>query len=172
MFPAMTRVLVAVLLFAACADHSAPPAKPPSASQRVLTPRAKLPANIIPLVPQHGIYAAGGGLTSAPWRVVVDDDAMTLFSGSSKTANTPSFGKLEKENTQALSPHNKDYLGKLAEDAWREAAPTTPPEPTADYDEVVITCDGDDCFFLEGYGPIKRPAAAKLIEMLRAAGGL
>ena len=153
MFPAMTRVL-AVVLLVACADHSAPPAKPVSAARRPITPRAKLPANLIPLVPQHGIYAAGGGLTSTPWRVVVDDD------------------RLEKESTQPLSPHNKDYLGKLADDAWREPAPTTPPEPIADSDEVVITCDGDDCFFLEGYGPIKRPAAAKLIEMLRAAGGL
>lgn len=171
MFPAMTRVL-GLLLLVACADHSTPPAKPPPLAQRPITPRAKLPANLIPLVPQHGIYAAGGGLTSAPWRVVVDDDANTLFSGSSKTANTPSFGKLEKESTQPLSPHNKDYLGKLADDAWREPAPATPPEPTADYDEIVIACEGDDCFFLEGYGPIKRPAAAKLIEMLRAAGGL
>jgi len=171
MFPAMTRVL-AVVLLAACADHSAPPAKPPATVQRPITPRNKLPANLIPLVPQHGIYAAGGGLTSAPWRVVVDDDANTLFAGSSKTANTPSFGKLEKEATQALSPHNKDYLGKLADDAWREPAPATPPEPTADYDEIIIVSEGDDCFFLEGYGPIKRPAAARLIEMLRAAGGL
>ena len=56
----------------------------------------------------------------------------------------------------------------------RGASPPRPSraEPTADYDEIVIVCDGDDCFFLEGYGPIKRPAAAKLIEMLRAAGGL
>lgn len=169
----MTRVLVAVLLFAACGDHSAPPpAKPVATAQRPITPRSKLPANLIPLVPQHGIYAAGGGLTSTPWRVVVDDDANTLFAGSSKTPNTPSFGKLEKEATQPLSPRNKDYLGKLADDAWREPAPATPPEPIADSDEIVIVCDGDDCFFLEGYGPIKRPAAAKLIEMLRAAGGL
>jgi len=165
--------VLAILLLVACTDHAAPPpAKPLSSAQRPITARAKLPANLIPLVPQHGIYVAGGGLTSAPWRVVVDDDANTLFAGSSKTANTPSFGKLEKESTQPLSPHNKDYLGKLADDAWREPAPATPPEPTADYDEIVIVADGDDCFFLEGYGPIKRPAAAKLIEMLRAAGGL
>ena len=170
MFPGMTRVL-ACLLLVACADHSTPAKTTPPAT-RPITARSKLPANVVPLVPQHGIYAAGGGLTSAPWRVVVDDDANTLFAGSSKTQNAPSFGKLDKEQAQPLSPRNKDYFAKLADDAWREPAPSTPPEPTADYDEILIACDGDDCFFLVVYGPIKRPAAAKLIEMLRAAGGL
>jgi len=171
----MTRLLVALVVatlpLGACAE-SPPAPKPAAPAARPLTARSKLPANVVPLVPQHGIYAAGGGLTSTPWRVVVDDDANTLFAGASKTANAPSFGKLEKEQTQPLSPRNKDYFAKMADDAWHEPAPATPAEPTADYDEILIVCDADDCFFLEGYGPIKRPAAAKLIEMLRAAGGL
>jgi len=170
MFPTMTRVVVALLFLTAC-GADAPPSKPATPAARAITPRSKLPANVAPLVPQRGIYAAGGGLTSPPWRVVVDDDANTLFAGSSKTANAPSFGKLDKEQTQPLSPRNKDYFAKLADDAWREAAPAAPPDPTADYDELLITCDHEDCFLLEGFGPIKRPAAAKLIEMLRAAGG-
>lgn len=37
-----------------------------------------------------------------------------------------------------------------------------------DYDELVIVADGDDVFFLEGYGPIRRPIAAKAITELRA----
>jgi hypothetical protein len=167
----MTRLLVALLVVGCGTDHS-PAATPVAPAVRPLTARNKLPANVAPLVPQHGIYAAGGGLTSAPWRVVVDDDANTLFAGASKQSNAPSFGKLEKEQTQPLSPRNKDYFAKMADDAWREPAPAAPAEPTADYDEILIVCDGPDCFFLEGYGPIKRPAAAKLIEMLRAAGGL
>jgi len=167
----MTRVLVAMLLIAGCADHSAP-AKPATPAARAVTPRSKLPEKVAPLVPRHGIYAAGGGLTSAPWRVVVDDDANTIYGGSSRQQNASSLGKLETEQTKPLTPRNKELLGKLAADAWTEPAPATPPEPTADYDEIVIVADGDDCFYLEGYGPIRRPAAAKLIEMLRAAAGL
>jgi hypothetical protein len=165
----MTRVLVA-LLVAACADHSAP--KPAAPAQRAITAREKLPERVAPLVPQHGIYAAGGGLTSAPWRVVVDDDANTIYGGASAQAGGSSLGKLDREQTKPLTPRNKELLGKLANDAWSEPAPATPTDPTADYDEILIVADGDDCFFLEGFGPIRRPAAAHLIEMLRAAGGL
>jgi len=166
----MTRVLAVVLLVAACADHSSP--KPAAPAQRAVTPRSKLPEKVAPLVPRHGIYAAGGGLTSAPWRVVVDDDADTIYAGSSKQQNASSLGKLDSEQTKPLTPRNEELLGKLASDAWTEAPPATPPEPTADYDEILIIADGDDCFYLEGFGPIRRPAAAHLIEMLRAAGGL
>jgi len=112
----MTRLLVALVVatlpLGACAE-SRPAPKPTAPAARPLTARSKLPANVVPLVPQHGIYAAGGGLTSTPWRVVVDDDANTLFAGASKTANAPSFGKLEKEQTQPLSPRNKDYFAKM-----------------------------------------------------------
>jgi hypothetical protein len=169
MFPAMTRVL-ALLLVMACADHGSP--KPAAPAQREITAREKLPDKVAPLVPQHGIYAAGGGLTSAPWRVVVDDDAMTIYGGASAQTGGSTLGKLDHEQTKPLTPRNKDFLGKLASDAWTEPAPAAPSDPTADYDEILIVCDGNDCFFLEGFGPIRRPAAAHLIEMLRAAAGL
>jgi hypothetical protein len=171
MFPAMTRVLACLLLIAACADHSTPPSAPSQPGVRAVTPRAQLPKAVAPLVPQHGVYAAGGGLTSAPWRVVIDDDANTIYAGSSKQVNGSSLGKLDKEQTQPLSPHNKEYFAKLADEAWREPLVRNT-DPIADYDELLIIGDGDDTFLLEGYGPIKRPKAAKLIEMMRAAGGL
>ncbi len=158
-----------VVLVMACGSTATPPPKPHVA--RVITPRTKLPAAILPLVPQHGIYAAGGGLLSAPWRVVVDTDANTIFAGSSQTANSPSFGKLEHENTKPLTPPNKQHLMQLANDAWTEAADATH-SPTADYDEIVVVADGDDTFYLQGYGPIHRPLAMKLIEEVRAAGAL
>jgi len=166
----MTRVLVVLLVMAACADHSAPRPAPPA--QREVTARAELPEKVAPLVPRHGIYAAGGGLTSAPWRVVVDDDANTIYGGASKQQGGSTLGKLDTEQTKPLTPRNKELLGKLATDAWSEPAPGKPADPTADYDEILIVADGDDCFFLEGFGPIRRPAAAHLIEMLRAASGL
>ena len=166
----MTRVLAVVLLVAACADHSSP--KPAAPAERAVTPRSKLPEKVAPLVPRHGIYAAGGGLTSAPWRVVVDTDAATIFAGSSAQQNAPSFGKLDKEATRPLTAPNRDHLMKLAADAWTEAPPAKPPEPIADYDEILVVADGDDTFYLEGFGPIRRPIAANLIQDLRAAGAL
>jgi hypothetical protein len=138
----------------------------------VVTPRSQLPRKLAPLVPRHGIYAAGGGLTSSAWRVVIDNDANTIFTGRSKQMNASSLGTMEREDKQPLTPRNKGLLSKLADDACREPPPATAPQPTADYDELLIIADGDDTCLIEGYGPIHRPAAAHLIEMLRAAGGL
>ena len=73
----MLRLLLVVTAFAAaCGDHAGPttPGKP---AAREITPRAKLPAAIQPVVPKHGIYAAGGGLMSPPWRT--DDVAAYLI---------------------------------------------------------------------------------------------
>ena len=159
-----------IVALVACGDP--PPPEAPKPVPRQITPRAKLPSSIQPLVPQHGIYVAGGGLTSAAWRVVIDTDANTVFAGSSKAHGAPSFGKLDSERTNPLTPANKDHLMKMANDAWTEAAPATRPAPIADYDELLIISDGADTFYLQGFGPIRRPLAAKLIEELRAAGAL
>jgi hypothetical protein len=165
------RTLLVIVALAACGGN--PPAPvPPPLTARPITPRAKLPAAIQPFVPQHGIYAAGGGLTSAPWRVVVDTDANTIYAGSSVQQNASSIGKLDREATNPLTVPNRDHLMKLANQAWLEAPPATPLEPIADYDEILVVADGDDTFYLDGYGPIHRPIAASLIQDLRAAGAL
>jgi hypothetical protein len=145
---------------------------PTVTTKRVITPRAKLPEAIRPLLPQHGIYVAGGGLVSSAWRVVVDVDANTIYGGTARGANAPSFGKMEKEQTRALSQRNEVLLMRMAEDAWREVPPNERPDPTADYDEIFVVLDGDDAFYLQGFGPIRRPLAAKAIIELRAAAGL
>jgi hypothetical protein len=49
---------------------------------------------------------------------------------------------------------------------------TTPPDPVAGYDEFFVVADGDELFFLQGHGPIKRPKAVSAIEALRAAAAL
>ena len=147
-------------------------APPTPTTNRALTPRSKLPAAIQPLLPRHGIYVAGGGLMSSSWRIVVDTDADTIVAGTDPRVNSPSNGPAPKRSQRALSPRNKVLLTRLAEDAWREPAATTPPDPTADYDEILVVLDGDDAFFLEGYGPIRQPLAAKAIIELRAAAGL
>jgi hypothetical protein len=169
----MLRLLLVVvpLVIGACGDTSSPttPTKP---AKREITPRAKLPVAIQPVVPKHGIYAAGGGLMSPPWRVVVDTDADTIYAGSSTQANAPSMDKLEKESTKPLTPANKQRLMDMASSVWTEPRPTTLDDPTADYDEILVVADGDDTFYLQGFGPIHRPLAAKLITELRAAGAL
>jgi hypothetical protein len=132
-----------------------------------------LPEALAPLVPTHGLYAAGGGLMSSPWRVVVDLDAGTIYGGESEKPNTPSLGKMDTEATKPLAAADRDRLKQLGLDAWAEPPPGGPPSPPiADYDEILIVANGDDVFFLEGYGPIRRPVAARALEELRAAAGL
>ena len=145
---------------------------PTVTTPRVITARAKLPEAVKPLLPQHGIYIAGGGLVSSAWRVVIDADANTIYGGTASAANAPSFGTMDKEKRRELSPRNEVLLMRLAEDAWREVPPKDPGDPTADYDEIMIVVDGDDAFYLQGFGPIRRPLAAKAIIELRAAAGL
>src|SRR5215216_4323401 len=98
-YDAFVRLALLVLV-ASCADsQSSPPTQPqpaPMTSDRHVTPRDKLPDVIKPLLPQRGFYAAGGGLVSSAWRVVVDRDVKTIFAGTAAGPNAPSFGKLDK----------------------------------------------------------------------------
>jgi len=111
---------------------------------------------------------------SSAWRIVVDRDAKTIYRGTAQGPNAASFGKMDTESKKDLSPRNDTHLNELAEAAWREPPDPNPgrPNPGADYDEILIVVDGNDAFFLQGFGPIKQPAAAKAIEELRAAAGL
>jgi hypothetical protein len=170
-YDALVLRAVILSLLLACGG-SAPPPQQPVTSKRTITPRSKLPAAIQPLLPAHGIYIAGGGQVSAAWRVIVDLDKKTIYGGSAQRANSPSMGKMDKEDTRELSQRNQVHLTKLAEDVWREVPPKNPTDPTADYDEIFVILDGDDAFFLQGYGPIRRPIAAKAIIEFRAAAGL
>ncbi len=169
----MLRAALAFLVLASCAsDGAKPPHNTSNAMNRPITPRSKLPAAIQPLLPKHGVYVAGGGLVSSAWRVVLDLDAKTLYGGSAATPNAPSFGPMDKENRKDLSQRNEELLMGLANAAWHEPPSTDPLNPTADYDEIFIVLEGDDTFYLQGFGPIRQPAAAKAIVELRAAAGL
>jgi hypothetical protein len=171
--PAMRAGAAILLTLMACGGEPTPEATtPPMTANRPVTPRKDLPAAIQPLLPQHGIYVAGGGLVSTPWRIVVDIDADTIFVGSSETANAPSYGPLDKEATKPLSPRNETHLMQMAYAAWAEPPPAEPPNPIADYDEILVVLEGNDAFYLQGYGPIRQPVAAKAIVELRAAAGL
>ena len=169
----MLRVLVlAGCLMAGCGGEQPAPRTTTNANTRPVTPRSKLPLEIQRLLPRHGVYIAGGGLVSSAWRVVLDLEAKTLYGGSASAANAPSFGPMTKESRKDLSPRNEQLLMELANAAWIEVPPDEPIDPTADYDEVFIVVSGDDAFYLQGYGPIRRPLAAKAIVELRAAAGL
>jgi len=166
-------VLGLVVLVGCASDEGKPATKNTSnAMNRPITPRSKLPAAILPLLPRSGVYIAGGGLMSPGWRVVLDLDAKTIYAGSTSKRNSPSFGPMEKESKRDLSQRNQEFLMGLAHAAWSEPPSKDPPHPTADNDEIFVVLEGDDTFFLEGYGPITQPAAAKAIIELRAAGGL
>lgn len=172
----LAALTASALLVAACSGERPPPQRTPAnrsnAMNRPVTKRTALPAAIQPLLPRHGVYAAGGGLVSSAWRVVLDLDAQTLYGGTATGSNAPSFGPMDKEATRPLTPPNAQHLMQLAYAAWSEPAPERPPSPTADYDEVFLVLEGDDAFYLQGFGPIRRPKAAAAIVELRAAAGL
>jgi hypothetical protein len=153
---------------ASCGPSQAPPAKP---AERTSIARRELPADIQPLVPQRGVYLAGGGEKSEVFRVVVDTDAKTIYSGKGPAA-APLHGKLPDERTRELTPRNEEHLMRLCGDAWGEGAAAAAPDPVEGYDEFFIVADGDRLFFLQGHGPIKQPKAVKAIEALRAAAAL
>lgn len=168
----MVRALL-LLIVLGCSDPPSLVKAPVVTAKRTeITPRAKLPPAIQKLLPAHGVYIAGGGLVSTAWRVVVDYDKKTIYGGTAKQANAPSFGAMSKEASNPLSPRNEVHLTRLAEDVWREEPPKDRLDPTADYDEIFVVLDGDDAFYLQGFGPIRRPIAAQAIIEFRAAAGL
>ncbi|HUS32375.1 MAG TPA: hypothetical protein VMZ53_27935 [Kofleriaceae bacterium] len=153
----MVRLFVVVTMLGLFACGGSPPPKQQSPQVRQSIARRELPADLAPLVPKHGAVATGGGVKSPSFRVIVDTDAKTISSA---------------ERSRELTPRNEQYLMQLCADAWSEPAPATPPDKVEGYEEFLIIADGDEVFFLEGHGPITRPAAAKAIEALRAAAAL
>jgi hypothetical protein len=167
-FVVVVSLVVGSAAVAACGSSQSAPAKPVA---RTSIARRELPAEIQPLVPQRGVYLAGGGERSAVFRVVVDTDAKTIYSGTGPAAS-PLHGTLADGRTRELTPRNEEHLMRLCGDAWSEGAPAHAAEPVEGYDEFLIIADGDRLFFLQGHGPIKQPKALKAIEALRAAAAL
>jgi len=162
-------VVVTLLLLSACGGSSPPKQQTPQ--MRPSIARRELPPELAPIVPQHGAVATGGGVKSPVFRVVIDTDQKTIYTGRAP-ADSKLSGKLADEQMRELTPRNEQHLMKLCADAWNEPAPATPPDRVEGYDEFLIVADGDEVFFLEGHGPITRPAATKAIEALRAAAAL
>lgn len=161
-------VMVVTLVAGACSSPAPQPQRP---APRTSIARRELPPEITALVPAHGVYLAGGGEKSEVFRVVVDTDAKTIYTGKAPPGSAI-HGKLVDEHTRELTPRNEAHLMRLCANAWAEPAPATQPDPVAGYDEVLVIADGDELFFLQGRGPIKRPKAVSAIEALRAAAAL
>jgi hypothetical protein len=170
---AAMRAGAAILLtLMACGGEPTQTTTPQTTGARPVTPRKDLPAALQPLLPQHGILVAGGGLVSQPWRIVVDIDADTIFAGSSLEGGASALRQLDKESTKPLSPRNETHLMQMAYAAWAEPPPAQPYDLVDDYEEVLVVLEGDDTFYLQGYNPIRQPLAAQAIVELRAAAGL
>ena len=120
--------------------------------------------------PSTASTSPGGGLMSrrGGWSSTTTPRRSTAAAEAARTrrrsaSSTRSRRSHCRSATRTTSPSSPTTRGA--------SPPRQPADPTADYDEILVVLDGTDCFYLEGFGPIKRPAAAKLIEMLRAAGG-
>jgi hypothetical protein len=163
-------VVMTVMSIVGCGGSPQPATQEPVV-MRTTVPRNELPTEIQPLVPLHGVYLAGGGASSTVFGVVVDTDAKTIYTGTAP-AGTPLHGTLAEERTRELTPANEQHLMKLCADAWTEPAPASPSDPVVGYDEILVVADNTELFFLHEQGPIKRPAAVKAIEALRAAAAL
>lgn len=164
----MSARLIALAFLVACA---APQEPRPRRAEVVYTTRAQVPAEFAKLVPQHGVLLAGGGEKSPVFRIVVDTDAKTIYTGKAPAA-TPLHSALAEERTRELTPPNENLLMRLAFDAKNETPPAQAPERVQGYDEILVVAEGDSVFFLQGQGPITRPRAIKAIEALRAAAAL
>lgn len=140
-----------------------------SKDHRLATPRSALPKAVQSLLPKRGIYAAGGGLVSGAWRIVVDLDARTIFYGKSPRRNAPSFGPMPRH--KKVKPVYEDLVEMvgLADRVWRAKHPA-PARPSVDYDEIIILVDGPDAFFLQGFGPIRSVEGRALLKKIRAYG--
>ena len=157
----MRRGLVVLLFLAACGRRIEF-----AAGERPTVPRDKLPKVVQPLLPERGIYAAGGGTTSPPWRVTLTLDG-DLVAGAATSA--ASFADM-KTSKKKLDEATLREVVTLADRAWREPR-EAPAHPTADYDEIVIFVDGKDAWLIEGYGPLVGGAAEALMARLRKLSG-
>src|SRR6478735_9046495 len=112
----MTARLVVLLMLVACAANPPPRPRQPD---RATVSRAEVPAEIQKLLPKHGVFLAGGGDKSPVFRIVIDTDAKTIYSGKAP-AETPLHGALAEERTRELTPPNEQHLMQLCMDAQSE----------------------------------------------------
>jgi hypothetical protein len=150
------------------APSATAPSGPGSSGRRLeVIKRDTLPNAIGPLVPKNGIYAAGGGLMSSPWRIVLDYDAKQVKFGRDTKVRAPSFAEMAEIGSRAVG--DETLSGVYIADKGLREAEITPSSPVADYSEIVIVCKSDDCVYYNPYGPARAPEAKQLLKVLRGA---
>lgn len=132
---------------------------------RITTPRNRIPEAIRRhLTPDVIIFAAGGGLTSTPWRIVVPQVGYITVRASDEVG-AASHGELPLHRRHGV--YSGEGLVRLADHVWREPRRPTA-HPTTSYGEVLALNDrGAAYFFLDGFGPIRGGAAEQLVANLR-----
>jgi hypothetical protein len=169
--PGMLARLVVVMLVVGCGACGGGEPRPTSPAPRRTFARSELPAEIVAVLPNHGVYLAGGGTRSAVFRVIVDTDGKAIYTGTAP-AGTPVLGAMAEGRTRALTPRNEEHLVGLCADARNEAAAQAASNPVEGYEEWLVIANGDELFVLHERGPIKRPKAMRAVEALRAAAAL
>jgi hypothetical protein len=132
--------------------------------------RASVPEVVRANLPQHGIYAAGGGLTSGSWRITVDYKTGTMVWGRNKAQNSKSFEPMPESGSKVLGEETLSVL-HIHERAYTSEGLDSPRNPNADYSDYVVIADGDKVFTRDHYGPARGEAATRLLRTLRAAAG-
>jgi hypothetical protein len=152
----LTATLLATLLTA-----QSPPGPP-----RDMASCDKAPKVVRPHLPKVGVYAAGGGLTSAAWRVSVDLRSGDARFGSNPKANSPSYGRMAR---QAFATLPKDVITMLIAraESLQIAAIGVPGHPIVDYQELIVLTGANGCAVFDGYGPFVEGPARELITALR-----
>ncbi len=156
------------MMLVACGGQAPPPSQP---VPRPVSARSELPPELAALVPTHGVYLTGGGTKSPVFRVIVDTDGKSIYTGTAP-AGSPLIGKMADGRTRELTPRNEEHLMRLCADAWSEQPPASTSDPVEGYEEWLVIADADQLFVLHERGPIKRPKAVAAIEALRAAAAL
>lgn len=170
-------VLSAVLLLLPASSAAQPPMPPPDETNpplqyatdtpRPVQPRAELPAAVAERVPQRGIYAAGGGSTSTPWRIVVNFDVLSVDYAKSDELGGASYGDLAESWQWLVAYGEMAPLVTLADAVWREpAAPSD--DPSVDYAEIIVLADGDEVRFIQPFGRFEATHARALVDALHA----
>ena len=101
--------------------------------------------------------------------MVVDLDSRQLFTGVNPRMSSSSFGPMPKHKKIKLRFEDAARIVRMADRVWR-AKHAVPARPIADYQEIIILVDGDEAFYLEGFGPIRSPEGKALLKKLQSYG--
>lgn len=146
------------------------PVRPPPAPfsrepGRIQTPIERIPEEIHRHLWPEGIYAAGGGSASAPWRISLSLAGL-LEAAESDERGARATGVLQRQWFVHVPAAAMREIVALADRTWRELRPQ-PRHPSTSYSEVLAIRDHRAAYFFDGRGAIRGGAAEALIARVR-----